>query len=106
MTLNLKALKKPSSSTVNKDNDADYTGDGEAPQRVMFLNLGFFRYGTNDKAHGAAIVLALILLALMGLVYFYGGDPIESKDKFLTWLGSAFLFVSGVAVGKSSKSDD
>ena len=42
MTLNLKALKEPKSNTANKDDTADYTGDGKAPQRVMRLNLGFF----------------------------------------------------------------
>jgi len=38
----------------------DYTGS-EAENRVLHINLWFFKYGTNDKTHAAAMVLSLLL---------------------------------------------
>lgn len=96
---------KPSKAN---DSPADYTAEANAPDRVMFLNLLFFKYGTNDKAHGAAIVLAIMLLLFMLIVFLSGlfiCSP-EITEKILTWTGGAFLFVAGVAVGKNGSAED
>lgn len=102
--LEIKPLKQPLSYVANKDQPADYTGGGNAPERVLFINFWFFKYGTNDKAHGAAVILSLLLLFVITLVYFF--SPTDNSEKILPWLGNAFLFVAGVAVGKSGGSDE
>lgn len=80
----------------------DYTGS-EADNRVLHINLGIFKYGTNDKTHAAAMVISLLLfLTIVGvLILGDGGD--WSKEAF-RWLGSTFLFVTGVALGKGGGS--
>ena len=76
----------------------DFTGS-EADNRVLHINLWVFKYGTNDKTHAAAMVLSLLLfLTIVGVLIFGGGTDL-AKEAF-HWLGSAFLFVSGVALGK------
>lgn len=103
--MEIQPLKRPVAAVGNKDNQSDYTSDGNASDRVLYINIGFFKYGTNDKAHGAAVVLALIILVLMAVLYIWGGY-IELKEKLLIWAGNAFLFVAGVAVGKSGEKSD
>jgi len=99
----------PTPDEATKTGLSDYTG-GSANKRVLHINLGIFKYGTDDKSHAAALVFALILLiALLGIVI--AGFHVENAawaDKCFGWLGSAFLFVAGVALGKSSskRSDD
>ena len=53
----------------------DYTGPA-AESRVLRINLGIFKYGTNDKTHAAALVLSLLLfLTIVGVIIFGdGGD--------------------------------
>ena len=86
------------------------TGE-DADHRVLFINLGFFRYGTDDKIHAAAIVLSFVLLLIIVCV-FVGAQGQENawNDKVFNWVGGAFLFVAGIALGKSEsqskKSDD
>lgn len=76
----------------------DFTGS-EADNRVLHINIGLFKYGTNDKTHAAAMVLSLLLfLTIVGVLIFGDGGDL-AKEAF-HWLGSAFLFVSGVALGK------
>jgi peptidoglycan/LPS O-acetylase OafA/YrhL len=79
----------------------DWTGP-EAHDRVMLLNFGFLRYGTNDKSHAAAICLSLILLALLLIVSAMGlfSPNAASFDKIIALIGNAFLFVAGIAVGQ------
>ena len=79
---------------------SDYTGPS-ADERVLHINVGFFKYGTNDKAHAAAMVLSLLLFASIAVLLIFGMQH-EWADKVFTWLGSAFLFVTGVAIGKGS----
>jgi hypothetical protein len=82
----------------------DFTG-ANAGGRVLQINLGFLRYGTNDATHAAAIVLSLILLAcIIGVLIFNMNTP--GGEKAFQWLGSAFLFVAGVAVGKGGSSNN
>jgi hypothetical protein len=45
----------------------DWTGR-EAHDRVIFLDFGFFKYGTNDKAHAAAIILSLCILVVIVII--------------------------------------
>jgi hypothetical protein len=79
----------------------DYTGP-QAEDRVLHINLMFFKYGTNDKTHAAALVLSLLLFATIVGVLIFGNGTEWAKEAF-HWLGSAFLFVSGVALGKGGK---
>jgi hypothetical protein len=78
----------------------DYTGT-DAPHRVLHLNFGFFKYGTNDKAHAAAIVLSIVLLIVTLFLVIIGmfAPNAAFLEKVVTWLWNGFLFVAGVAVG-------
>lgn len=81
----------------------DFTGK-TAPDRVLFLNLGFLKYGTSDKAHAASMALSGALLIMIALVAILGTFPSTSAwaDTLLKMLGSAFTFVVGVAIGRGS----
>ena len=79
----------------------DYTGP-QAEDRVLHINFGFFKYGTNDKTHAAALVLSLLLFCTIVGVLIWGDGGEWAKEAF-HWLGSAFLFVTGVALGKGGK---
>ena len=100
-------IKQPDNVPVEPDDDTktspDFTGD-TAASRVLYLNWGWFRYGTDDTGHAAALVLSVILLFVILLIIFIGIfwhlNP-TWMDRVFTWLGSAFLFVTGVAIGKS-----
>jgi arginine exporter protein ArgO len=82
---------------------SDFTGP-EADNRVLHINLGILKYGTNDKAHAAAVVFSLLLfIAIMGVLIFGSGGE-WTKEAF-RWLGSAFLFVAGVAIGKGNDAE-
>jgi hypothetical protein len=99
----------PTPDEATRTGLSDYTG-GSADKRVLHINFGIFKYGTDDKAHAAALVFALILLiALLGIVVAgFNTENAAWADKCFGWLGSAFLFVAGVALGKGSakKSED
>ncbi|MBQ5470338.1 MAG: hypothetical protein IIT54_07010 [Acetobacter sp.] len=83
----------------------------------MYINLGFFKYGTDDKAHAAALVFCFLLLFLIAIIITFGAWSTNfSKnstwmDKIFSGILNAFLFISGVALGtreshKSKKSND
>jgi arginine exporter protein ArgO len=102
----LRRLKRPQPSNVGpRDTPADYTGV-DAPERVLIINLGILRYGTTDRFQGAAIFLSFILLFLLALVMIFGFICGETPlfDRIFGWLGSAFLFVAGVAIGRAASS--
>jgi hypothetical protein len=86
----------------------DFTGPG-ASNRILFINLGFFKYGTADKAHAGSIFLSLVLLlvafAIMIIGLYSGQGAWVEKVLSLVW--SAFLFVVGVSIGRgqSDKGD-
>lgn len=93
---------------------SDQTGLS-ADGRVLYINLGFFKYGTDDKAHAAALVFCFLLLFLIAIIIF--GALSTNCSKNSTWMEifsgilNAFLFISGVALGtreshKSKKSND
>ncbi len=81
---------------------SDYTSEA-ADNRVLRLNLGFLKYGTSDQTHAAAIVLSMFLLLCMAGVLIFNINT-ETGWRAFQWLGSAFLFVAGVAVGRSTSS--
>lgn len=93
----------PVPDRATKKGMSDFTGPS-ADNRVLHINVGFFKYGTNDKAHAAAMVLSLLLFASIGALLIFGMSY-PWADKVFTWLGSAFLFVTGVAIGKGSAPD-
>jgi len=80
----------------------DWTGSG-ANDRVMHINMPFLKYGTNDKTHAASLLLSLLLLIIIVFLSICGmfSSNAAWMDKVFTYLGSAFLFVAGVAVGRS-----
>ena len=79
----------------------DFTGD-DAPNRVLHINFGFFKYGTDDKGHAAALILSMLLLAMIGLTGIAGliAPNDEWTKTLLQMLGSAFTLVAGVAIGQ------
>jgi hypothetical protein len=86
----------------------DFTGD-HAENRILHINLRWFKYGTDDKSHASAIVLSLVLLllavivAVIGAASMYSGKAPDWLETLITWIGNAFLFTAGVAIGKSDK---
>lgn len=79
----------------------DYTASS-ADRRVLKINLGIIRYGTDDKTQGAAVVFSLLLFCAICLMMVVGAldSDREWSERVLQWLGGAFLFVMGVAIGK------
>lgn len=80
------------------------TGPDGTPNRVLYINLGIFRYGTDDKVHAGAIALSLILLLSIMVVVIWGmfTANLSWADKTFSWLGSAFLFTAGIALGSGT----
>lgn len=100
-----KTLKKPEVVDVtSKDIPADYTGR-EAPERVFHFNLYFLKFGTSDRIQGAAVLLSILLLIVICGVIIGGISRPDNPwvEKAFGWLSSAFLFVVGVAVGRSGQ---
>ena len=97
---------KESPDSDTKKGLPDFTGDGHADHRVLFIKIkDFLKYGTNDKVHAAAIIFSLLLFTVIVLVIFIGFfcEHSEWADKVFTWLGSAFLFSLGIAFGSRDK---
>lgn len=117
--LDIDSISKPSSHLDSQKADketkkglADQTGLS-ADGRVLYINLIFFRYGTDDKAHAAALVFCFLLLFLIAIIIIYGARCTNSTwfDKVFSGILNAFLFISGIALGtrgshKSKKSND
>jgi hypothetical protein len=99
-----KPLRRPASNeVVTKDKPEDYTGP-EAGERTFYLNFYFIRFGTKDKIQGAAITLSVLLLLVIATVIIIGAFNSTNAswlEKSLTWLGSTFVFLAGVAVGRA-----
>jgi hypothetical protein len=96
---------RPDRATVKGLND--YTGSS-ADNRVLHINLGFFKYGTHDKVHAAAVILSVALLSITIAVIYAGfsGQNAAWIDRVFSWSTSAFLFVAGIALGKGASSDN
>jgi hypothetical protein len=83
----------------------DHTG-AQAHQRVLFINLRFIKYGTDDRTRAAALFLCMALLVLVVMdvgAGQFGGNALLA-DKAFAWLGNAFLFLAGIAVGRGGQS--
>ena len=78
---------------------SDYTGPNAA-SRVLHLNLWVFKYGTDDKAHAAAIILSFIQLACIMLLFIFAAST-PAEERFVSFLESGFLLTAGVAIGQS-----
>jgi hypothetical protein len=89
----------------------DFAAGDHAENRILHIKTRWFRYGTDDKGHAAALVLSGLLLvsapiiAIIGCVSLFSGKDPQWFQTLVTWIGNAFLFTAGIAVGKSAKSD-
>ena len=93
-----KISKSPDEDTKKSP---DFTAD-HADERVLLINLRFFKYGTNDKTHAAALAFSLALLVIIIVVIFLGifsPKSVTWTDKIFNWLGGTFMFVAGIALG-------
>jgi hypothetical protein len=100
---------EPDAST--KKGQADMTGS-EAPERILHINIGCFKYGTADKAHAAAVAISLFLMIVVLLVAMTAAissiwaQQLQWISSVLTGLISALTFTIGIAVGQSTKKSD
>ncbi len=71
--------------------------------RNILIDVGFSKYGNDDKAHAGAIFLSLLLLAvLLAAVLVAAISPHEEVLKIaIQGLSSTFSLVAGVAIGRS-----
>lgn len=80
----------------------------EQSGRVLHLNLGILKYDTDDKTHAAAVVFSLLLfVAFISFSLF----ALRSQDtgwlrETVNWIGAAFLFVLGVAIGRGHSTSE
>ena len=79
----------------------DMTG-ASAENRVMLIDVGFFKYGTDDKAHAGAIFLSLLLLFVLFVTVAVGAfaPNVEWLKVAIQVVGSSFTLVAGVAIGR------
>jgi hypothetical protein len=86
--------------------DPDQSTDGVVPGRVLHIRLGWLNLGTSDKAYAAALILSAAILgtsvvvAVMAAIVSAMGGQTGWTDSLLAWLGNAFLFTAGIAVGQ------
>ena len=86
-----------------QESPADYTGSG-ASGRVLFIDTKWVKFGTDDKTLVTSFFLSAALLMLI-LVTIILGAFFGYEDWWKTvfeWLGYAFTFTAGVAIGKST----
>jgi hypothetical protein len=78
----------------------DHTGGGAADGRVLRINFGFFKFGTDDKSQAIALILSVLLLAIITALAVFANQTDTIKD-LMGLLKSAVLLTIGVAVGNS-----
>jgi hypothetical protein len=100
-------------SSISTEPDAytaaapDFSSEDRANHRVLHITTRFLKYGTDDKAHAAALILSgvllvtAILVSIIGLISLFSSKDAKWIEVLLTWIGNAFLFTAGVAVGQS-----
>lgn len=99
-----KVLRRPQPSEVlHRDSPADYTGP-DASERVLYINLGFLKFGTTDRLQGAALVVLMLLFPILIVVIVLGMFPDSNAwaDRIFSWVGPVIVLVSGVAVGRAT----
>jgi hypothetical protein len=81
----------------------DYTSPS-ADLRVLHINLGFFKFGTDDKVLATAFTLAILLIIIITVISIAGifSEKTEWIEKMFSWSTNAFLVVLGVALGKGT----
>ena len=47
------------------------------------------------------LLIAAMVTAVFGVVGLYSGQRPEFINTLITWIGNAFLFTTGIAVGRS-----
>jgi len=103
-----KPLPRPLPEDVlgDKDSNSDYTSD-EADNRFLRINLGFVKYGTNDKIQGAAMLLSLLFFMLISIAILIGfwGNKTEWAQNVLQIFGPTLTLVVGVAIGQATSGD-
>jgi len=82
----------------------DHTGSSSARGRVFHLNLGIFKYGTDDKAHAAAMGLSLLIFVFLGILLCFG-QANANTDNMIAFLQNALLLTIGVAIGQGTSTD-
>ena len=93
----------PAGSNVTLDSPADYTSDGDAPNRAFVLNAGFIKIGSVDPLQGAALFLSVVLTFILLVVALVGlSNPQWAKDV-LVCINSLLSMVVGVAIGRGSE---
>lgn len=85
----------------------DYTGK-RADQRVLYINLYFLKYGTNDKVHAASLLISCFLLIVITLliistIFGWVDASDDFVEKMFDWLTNTVLFTIGVAIGGRAK---
>lgn len=82
---------------------SDFTSEN-ANHRVLRINLGIVKYGTNDKVQGAAILFCLLLFILITVTISVGVYHKEHYwiNKIFSWLTSTFILVLGIAIGRAA----
>lgn len=98
-----KVPDRPSPNDVTeKDRPEDYTGPS-APNRALFINLYFLKFGSDDKIQGAAIFVCICLTILIILVLMINTIKESSAltTAVLDWIKSPFLLALGAAVGRA-----
>ncbi|MGF7206719.1 hypothetical protein GGE65_001280 [Skermanella aerolata] len=105
-------IKPPSNLSPTPDKEtakgiSDYTGQS-ADNRVLYVDLKFFKYGTRDNVHATALILSLFLFVLVVAIIIAGffTEATAWVDKVFNWATGAFLFVLGIALGKGGGSKD
>jgi len=102
----------PSPPSTPKEPDAatqknpDYSTDAKAEGRVFHFKALGIKYGSDDKQHVASLVLSLLVLFII-LLCLLVGIFVSDRDwivEIAKIMGSAFLFIAGVAIGSSKKS--
>ncbi|WP_156405386.1 hypothetical protein [Sphingomonas sp. Root710] len=76
----------------------DHTGPGKAGGRVLRLNLGIVKFGTDNTTQAIALLLSVLVLALIMIIVFWGPGTPQSND-LLSALKNILLITIGVAVG-------
>lgn len=78
----------------------DHTGMSPADGRVLRVNLGFLKFGTDDKAQAVAFILSVFMLILLVVLAIFAPDS-EQATNLASLLEKAVLITIGVAVGQS-----
>ena len=76
---------------------------GEGDGQVFHFQKWGLSYGTDDKGHAASLILSVLLFIGLILCLILGayGNNSTFVLEIAKVMGSAFLIVAGIAVGKS-----